>query len=67
MAAQGQFSTVSTQGIALYIQGENQDNSAIDTTSIKLHAATGNVNIEAQSDTATLAAQEQVTISSQVS
>ena len=65
VAVQGQFSAVATQGIALYTQGEKQGKSSIDATGIKLHAATGRVSIEAQSDSATLAAQEHVTLSSQ--
>ncbi len=65
LAAQGEFSAIAADGIALYTQGSKPNGSrAVTTTGLSLHAATGNARVQAQSDAIHLAANKAVNIAS---
>jgi type VI secretion system VgrG family protein len=61
--AQGQWSAVAAQGIALYAQGSDASR-PVKQTGIRLHAASGQLSAQAQQDKADFAAQKAVTVSS---
>lgn len=63
--AQGQWSAVAAKGIALYVQGGKPPaGRPIDQTGIHLHAASGQVSVQAQQDRAAFVAEKAVTVSS---
>jgi Rhs element Vgr protein len=64
LVAQGQWSAVAAQGIALYAQGSGAGSRPVKQTGIKLHAASGQVSVQAQQDKADFAAQKAITVSS---
>ncbi|TAM33598.1 MAG: DUF2345 domain-containing protein, partial [Rhodanobacter sp.] len=57
-------SAVAAQGIALYAQGSDAGSRPVKPTGIKLHAASGQVSVQAQQDKADFAAQKAITVSS---
>ncbi len=65
IAAQGEFSAIAADGIALYTQGSDPAaKRAVTDTGLSLHAATGNTRVQAQNDAITLAAAKAVNIAS---
>ncbi|HWU77201.1 MAG TPA: DUF2345 domain-containing protein, partial [Rhodanobacter sp.] len=63
--AQGQWSAVAANGIALYAQGSEPAGSRpVKQTGIALHAASGQVSVQAQQDQADFAAQKAITLAS---
>lgn len=64
-AAQGNFSMAVAHGIRLFTYGKAANPSApVSQTGIALHAASGQVSLQSQSDATTIAASKQVTLAS---
>jgi uncharacterized protein (DUF2345 family) len=64
LVAQGQWSVVAARGIALYAQGGDAGSRPVKETGIRLHAASGQLSVQAQQDKADFAAQKAVTLAS---
>ncbi|MDD1969106.1 type VI secretion system tip protein VgrG [Pseudomonas putida] len=64
LTAQGKTQFVAGSGLVLYTQGDQADDRPIDQTGIALHAATGRVSLQAQTDLARLAAKRNVLLAS---
>ena len=64
LAAQGQWSAVAARGIALYAQGGDAGSRPVKETGIRLHAASGQLSVQAQQDKADFAAQKAITLAS---
>jgi type VI secretion system VgrG family protein len=64
LTSQGKTQFTAGKGIALYTQGDNEQGRAVTETGIALHAATGKVSLQAQTDLARIAAKRSVLLAS---